>query len=104
VATEKYHSGANYTPEVELSNYLEFGFNQLTPSGDPNTAGVTDSPCYQNFFKNATFATDNPNFIIGNDITVDIALFDEDFCVHKTSVTLTIPTDDNSTTVTSTTF
>jgi hypothetical protein len=104
VATEKYHSGANYTPDVELSNYIEFGFNQLTPNGDANTAGETDSPWYQNFFKNATFVTDNPNFIIGNDITVDIALFDEDFCVHKTSITLTIPTDDNSTTVTSTTF
>ena len=104
VTKERYHSGADYTPDVELSNYLEFGFNQLTPSGDANTAGATDSPWYQNFFKNATFATDNPNFIIGHNITVSIALFDEDFCVHKTSVTLTIPIDDNSTTVTSTTF
>jgi hypothetical protein len=104
VTAEKYHSGADYTPDVELSNYLEFGFNQLTPSGDANTAGATDSSWYQIFLKNAAFTTDNPNFIIGNNITVDIALFDEDFCVHKTSITLTIPTDDNSTTVTSTTF
>jgi hypothetical protein len=87
-----------------LSNYLEFGFNQLTPSGDANTAGATDSPWYQNFFKNVTFATDNPNFIVGNTITIDIALFDEDFCVHKNSITLTIPANDTSTTVTSTIF
>jgi hypothetical protein len=43
---------------------------------------------------------DNPNFIVGNNITIDVALFDEDYCLHKTSVSLTIPIDGNISTVT----
>jgi hypothetical protein len=109
---ERYHDEADYTPDVELSNYIEFGFNQLTPNDDATTAGTTDSPWA--FILSNNVLTDNPSFIAGNSITVDVALFDEDFCVHKTSVTLTIPNDDgidvgvptptNTTTVTSAIF
>ena len=88
----------------ELSNYLEFGFNQLTPNGDATTAGATDSPWYIYLAQTGNFSIDNPNFIVGNNITVDIALFDEDYCVHKNSVILTIPTDGNTDTNTSTIF
>ena len=28
-AFPRYHNTANYTPDVQLSNYIEFGFNQL---------------------------------------------------------------------------
>lgn len=98
-AFPRYHNTANYTPDVQLSNYIEFGFNQLTPNGDATTATASDSPWYL-LLTPGGFGTDNPNFIDGNDITVDIALFDEDYCVHKASVTLTIPTDGNINTVT----
>ncbi len=109
---ERYHDEADYTPDVELSKYIEFGFNQLTPNDDATTAGTTDSPWA--FILSTNVLTDNPSFIAGNSITVDVALFDEDFCVHKTSVTLIIPNDDgisvgvptltNTTTVTSAIF
>jgi hypothetical protein len=95
----RYHNTANYTPDVQLSNYMEFGFNQLTPNGDATTVTASDSPWYL-LLTPAGFGVDNPNFIDGNNITVDIALFDEDYCVHKASVSLTIPTDGNISTVT----
>lgn len=97
---EKYHFDADYTPDVELSNYLEFGFNQLTPGGNATTAGATDSPWYLIFTQAGSFTTDNPNFIPGENISIDITLFDEDYCVHKTTLLLEIPANDLSTTVT----
>jgi hypothetical protein len=100
----RYHKSSNYTPDVELSDYIEFGFNQLTPNENSTTAGATDSPWYLTFAKTSDFITDNPNFIVGNIITIDISLFDEDYCVHKNSITLTIPANDAFTTVTSTPF
>jgi hypothetical protein len=95
----KYYDAANYTPDVELSNYMEFGFNQLTPNGDATTVTASDSPWYL-LLTPGGFGTDNPNFIVGNNITIDVALFDEDYCLHKTSVSLTIPIDGNISTVT----
>lgn len=96
----KYRDEADYTPDVELSNYLEFGFNELTPTLGASTAGAANSPWYLTFLKNADFTTSNPDFFVGESINIDIALFDEDYCPHKASITMTIPANDTSTTVT----
>lgn len=104
VGFERYHAGADYTPNVELNNYIEFGFNELTPGGDYTTAGATNSPWMLYFVNSTPFTTDNPNFIPGGTTTIEVVLFDEDYCVHKASVTLTIPADGFTSTDTSSIF
>lgn len=80
-----YHSAADLTPEIGLSDYMEFGFNQFTPTTPSNT----DSPWDFVVFEDA----DIPDWTVGGTITYTVTLYDEDYCVHKGTGSITLPAD-----------
>jgi hypothetical protein len=93
-----YYFGANGSPTVELSNFLEIGFNQLTP----NTLTNNDSPWVITIIPYDVLGYTSPspfNYGVTN-LQIDIALYDEDYCVHKGSGSIVIPTNGASTTTT----
>ncbi len=86
---------ADGTPEVSLSNFLEIGFNQLTPTILNNTDSpwvVTVQP-----YTDGGYASPTP-FIPGTTLTITVVLYDEDFCIHKSSGTIVIPNNNAMTT------
>jgi hypothetical protein len=86
---------ANGTPKVSLSNFLEIGFNQLTPTILNNTDSpwvVTVQP-----YTDGGYTSPTP-FIPGTTLTITVALYDEDFCIHKSSGTIVIPNNNAMTT------
>ena len=81
----RYHSGADLTPNIGLSDYIEVGFNQFTPVSPSNT----DSPWTFVVFEDI----DIPDWAVGNSITFTVALYDEDYCVHKGTGSIILPAD-----------
>jgi hypothetical protein len=95
-----YWDGALGTPEVSLNDYVEFGFTELTPINPTNS----DSPWNVTYYP---YSELNPGYtptyswVPGStSIQLAVALFDDDYCVHKGTTTITIPTDGNTNTVT----
>jgi hypothetical protein len=87
----KYYSGSNGAPIIELSNYLEIGFNQLTPINLTNS----DSPWELLVTPYPTFGayTQPTPFTPGTNLTIEVVLYDEDFCVYSSSDILVIPNE-----------
>lgn len=74
------------SPSIKLSNYVEFGFTQLTPI---NPTPFDDSWEYKFNFLTQGYPN-YPNPINGvfwvpgiTDIYIDISFYDSDYCVHK---------------------
>jgi hypothetical protein len=91
IARKNYYEDSNGAPQVELSNYLEIGFNQLTPltltnSDSPWELIVTPYPSFGGYTQPTPFEE-------GTILTIEVSLYDEDYCVHKGSGFLTIPND-----------
>lgn len=106
---QKYYFNANGTPTIELSNYVEFGFTELTPTIPTNL----DSPWYITYipFYELKTQIDNiywyspPNgvWVPGStSVQIDIVLFTEEYCIVSGTTNITIPTTTltNSTTIT----
>ena len=98
LSNQRYWYGALGTPEVELNDYVEFGFKELTPTNPTNS----DSPWNLTYFP---YSEQNPGYTPtyswtpgSTSIQISVALFDEDYCVHKGSTTITIPLDGNTNT------
>lgn len=89
----RYHSAADLTPNVGVSDYIEFGFNQFTPVSPSNT----DSPWSFSVLEDLT---NIPDWIPANTSLIEVALYDEDYCVHKGSANIVIPSDGNTSNIT----
>ena len=88
---KNYYNAANGAPEIELSNYLEIGFNQLTPTSLTNTDSpweliVTPYPTFGSYIQPTPFSA-------GTSINIDIVLYDEDYCVHSGNGLIVLPND-----------
>ena len=89
----KYWALANATPNVSLNDYVEFGFTELTPQTPTNFDSpwnVTYWPLEENNYCNNY----TPTFSWTPGVTaiqIDVALFDDEFCVHKGSTIINIP-------------
>jgi hypothetical protein len=91
------------SPSIKLSDYVEFGFTQLTPTNptiydDPWTLDII--PYTQNYLQystplNGTFWTANTT-----NLQIDVVVLDEDGCVHTGSGIIQIPANNNSNTLT----
>lgn len=79
------------TPIV-LSDYIEFGFNQLTPSPITNT----DSPWWFKFASDANI----PNWITGSVIEIKITILTDDNCIYNGTSNITLPSDGNTNSIT----
>lgn len=94
-----YYVDANGSPIVELSDFLEIGFNQLTPT----TLTNNDSPWVLSIVPHSYPGYVPPSpFSSGTILTIDVALYDEDYCVHKGSGSIVLPTCNGSTMTTTT--
>jgi len=85
---QNYYNKANGAPEIELSNYLEIGFNQLTPTSPTNSDSpwevtITPYPTIGNYTQPTPFSA-------GTSVNIDIVLYDEDYCVHSGSSTIVL--------------
>ena len=89
----KYWNGANGSPNVKLNDYVEFGFTELTPTTPTND----DSPWnirYYPFGEQVSYYTSPYSWIPGTTtIQIAVALFDDEYCVHKGTTTIIIPLD-----------
>jgi len=98
LSNQRYWNGALGTPLVELNEYVEFGFTELTPTNPTNS----DSPWNLLYYP---YSELNQGYQPTYDwtggttsIRISVALFDEDYCVHKGTTTITIPTVGNTNT------
>lgn len=90
LGTQPNISSSVSTPIV-LSDYIEFGFNSLTPSPVVNTG----NPWW------FTFASDGniPDWTAGNNIQIDIVLMTDNNCIYKGTSNITLPNDGNTNTI-----
>jgi hypothetical protein len=74
------------SPVVELSDYIEFGFTQFTPTNPIATDDVWETSFIFNT-QGLPFYTSPINGVFWTpgvtNIYIDISLYDSDFCVHK---------------------
>ena len=98
LSNQKYWNGALGTPLVELNEYVEFGFTELTPTNPTNS----DSPWNLLYYPYSELNQGyTPTYVWlpgSTSIQISVALFDEDYCVHKGTTTITIPTNGNTNT------
>jgi hypothetical protein len=98
LSNQRYWDGALGTPLVELNEYVEFGFTELTPTNPTNS----DSPWNLLYYPYSELNQDyQPTYDWTGGTTsirISVALFDDDYCVHKGTTTITIPTDGNTNT------
>ena len=87
----KYHSAADYTPNIGLSDYMEFGFNQFTVAPDE-----TDSPWSFFLLENAFI----PDWTELNNLSIKIALYDDEYCVHEGEGIIQVPNTDLTNSIT----
>jgi len=98
LSNKKYWGNSFGTPEVGLNNYIEFGFTELTPNIPDNTNSPW-SVVYIPYSELNGAYTPTYEWTAGTtSIQIDIALFDDEFCVHKNNTTINIPADGNTST------
>lgn len=95
-----YWDGALGTPSVSLNDYIEIGFSELTPNNPTNS----DSPWNITYYPYGEINfgyTPTYSWVPGStSIQLAVALFDDDYCVHKGTTTITIPIVNNTNTAT----
>jgi hypothetical protein len=104
IISEFYSDYASYgSPKIELNDYVEFGFSELTPTNptindDPWTIDIT--PYTQHYPGYSTPV--NGTFWSANitNLRIDVVVFDEDGCVHKGIDIIQIPNNNNTNTIT----
>ena len=100
VVNEKYWAGATGTPDVQLNDYIEFGFTELTPTNPTNS----DSPWNFTYlpFGEINFGyTPTYTWVPSvSTIQISVALFDDEYCVHKGTSSIVIPSAGSSNTQT----
>jgi len=99
-----YSSYAEYgSPAMKLSDYVEFGFTQLTPANptiydDPWTLEIT--PYTQYYGQYSTPINGLIWIPTSTNLQIDVVVLDEDGCVHTGSGIIQIPVNNNSNTLT----
>ena len=92
ITNDMYWLRAYGTPKVALNDYVEFGFTELTPLNPNNSNSPWNHRYYPYNEKNPAY-TPTYSWIPGtSSIQIAVALFDNEYCVHKGTTTIIIPT------------
>lgn len=100
ITSEFYSDYASYgSPKIKLSDYVEFGFSELTPTNptiddDPWTINIIPYTQHYPFY---TPLVNGVNWVENStNLTIDIVVLDEDGCIHTGSGTIQIPDNNNT--------